>query len=145
MKNKIITISIFIGIIIVAVGVYFSLQSVLPTGGELLLEDTKIITTEEQIVFAEPLTLTETTSVLEKAKFTKDEAVIYKTIFQDKKRVKFDLSQMTTEDINTLLLGIMLKLGDSKESLAEELTKKGKVNFDERVIKLTKEYYAKNK
>ena len=127
MKNKIITISIFIGIIVVAIGVYFTSQSVLPTGGELLLEDSKITTTEEKIVFAEPLTLAETTSVLDKAKFTKEEAKIYKTIFQDKKRVKFDLTQMTTEDVNTLLLGIMLKLGDSKESLAEELDRKSVV------------------
>ena len=139
-------ISIFTGIIIVAVGVYFSLQSVLPTGADVeLVAFDKIKTTEEQIVFAEPLSLAETTSVLEKARFTKEEAKIYKTIFEEKKRVKFDMTKMTTEDVNTLLLGIMLKLGDSKESLAEELTKKGKVNFDERVISLSKEYYAKNK
>lgn len=87
---------------------------------------------------AEPLTIEQADKVLNEIQFTKDEEKVYKKIFKDKKKIKFDLSIMSVEEAENILLGILLKLGDNEKDITRELIEKGKIDFDKRVINLSK-------
>ena len=86
------------------------------------------------------LTLTdkEINQVREEVNFTPDEDLIYKTILLDKKNIEFDLSVISKQEVDNLLMGTLLKLGISQEDLMERLTKGEQISFDKEIKKKSK-------
>ena len=85
------------------------------------------------------LTDTEIQTIREEIDFTPDEDFVFKVILLDKKKVQFDLTKISKQEVDNILMGTMLKLGIKKQDLIDKLMKGKQINFDEEIKKKSKE------
>ena len=85
------------------------------------------------------LTDTEIQTIREEIDFTPDEDFVFKVILLDKKKVQFDLTKISKQEVDNILMGTMLKLGIKKQDLIDKVMKGDKINFDYEIKKKSKE------